>query len=176
MSKSSVRHKKEAPSTLRFAVVTISTSKYQQRKTGKNVEDESGKLIVDLLQQAGHRVVFRELIPDSLRKIRNILRRALRRQDVDAVVTTGGTGVTPKDVTIEAVKGLLEKELPGFGELLRKISYEKIGSAALMTRAVAGVSGGKAVFCLPGSPHAVEVGVKHLIIPEAPHVVKHAKE
>lgn len=100
----------------------------------------------------------------------------MSNESVDAVVASGGTGITQSDITIEAIRPLFEKELPGFGELLRKISYEKIGSPAVMTRATAGIVKGKAIFCIPGSPQAVETALKHLILPEVGHIVKHARE
>jgi molybdenum cofactor biosynthesis protein B len=115
------------------------------------------------------------LIPDRIGLLRNTLRDALR-SSVDAVVITGGTGIAPSDVTVEAVTPLLEKQLPGFGELLRKISYDKIGSAAMMTRAIAGVVKGKAVFCLPGSPDGVATAVTSLILPELGHVLSIARQ
>jgi molybdenum cofactor biosynthesis protein B len=115
-------------------------------------------------------------VPDDRSLIERSVRRALRSRRVDAVITCGGTGIGPTDVTIETVQPLLEKELHGFGEIFRRLSYEEIGSAAILTRAIAGVSKGKAVFCIPGSPHAVSLAVEKLILPEAGHIIKHARE
>ncbi len=168
-----LKHKEKAPKTLNFAVITISTSKYRLKK---QAFDESGNLIVKLLRQANHRVSVRKLIPDNPAMIRNLVLSLSKSKKVDAIVTTGGTGVTKTDLTVETITPLLQKEIPGFGEILRKLSFEKIGSAAILTRAIAGVVNGKVIFCLPGSPDAVEVAVKYLIIPEAPHIVKHVKE
>jgi len=158
-------------------VVTISTSKYKQRGRGcSDVNDLSGDLIVKRLEEAGHLISARALIPDDREEIAAALKKMLGKRQVDGVITTGGTGIARSDVTVEAVRGLLDKEIEGFGELFRKISYERMGSAALLTRALAGVKKGKAVFCLPGSPEAVETALRNLIIPEAAHIVKHARE
>jgi len=104
------------------------------------------------------------------------VRKALSSNDVDAIVTCGGTGIGPTDVTIETVQPLLEKEILGFGEIFRTLGYEQIGSAVILTRALAGVSRGKVVFCIPGSPQAVSLCLKKLILPEVGHIVKHARE
>jgi len=107
--------------------------------------------------------------------IQKTIRGMLDSSEIDAIITSGGTGITPSDVTIEAVAPLLEKELPGFGELFRHLTYQDIGSAALMSRAIGGVAKGKAVFCLPGSPHAVKLCLERLILPETAHIVLHAR-
>jgi len=101
---------------------------------------------------------------------------ALGLTDIDVAIFSGGTGITPTDITIETVSPFFEKTLPGFGEFFRRISFERVGSAAVLTRAVAGVAKGKALFCIPGSPDAVRVAAEMLILPEAPHIVKHARE
>lgn len=177
MSTTTQKHKSEAPKILSFAVLTISTSKYSQGKEGRGeVEDKSGDIIAALLQQAGHKIAARSLMADEPRTIEAMIRKFTEDVAVDAVITTGGTGVTKHDVTIETAERLMEKKLPGFGEALRRISYNQIGSAAIMTRATAGTRRGKAIFCLPGSPNAVETAVKELIIPEAAHIVKHSRE
>jgi molybdenum cofactor biosynthesis protein B len=102
--------------------------------------------------------------------------KALELQSVDAIITCGGTGISPRDVTIESVKPLFEKELDGFGEIFRRLSFDEIGSAAVLTRATAGVSNGKVIFCIPGSPQAASVCLKRLISPEASHILKHTRE
>ncbi len=98
------------------------------------------------------------------------------KADLDVAIFSGGTGITPTDITIETVLPFLDKVLPGFGEFFRRISYDNVGSAAVLSRAVAGVAKGKAIFCIPGSPDAVKTSVEMLILPEAPHIVKHARE
>lgn len=176
MSESSRRHKAEAPSQLGFAIIVISTSRFEADKLMKHVDDPSGDLIAQLLTKAGHKIVYKVLIPDDRGLIGQKISEALGLSKVDAIITCGGTGIAPSDVTIETVRPMLTKTLPGFGELFRKLSFEEIGSAALLSRAIAGVADGKAIFCLPGSPHAVRLCVEKLILPEAGHIVKHARE
>jgi len=176
MSESSRKHKETAPKKLNFAVVTCSSSRYRELEQGKSVEDPSGDFIVKALESNGHKVVFRKIIPDDLARIQEKVSSLLTSNEVDAVIVCGGTGISPFDVTIEAVQPLLNKVLPGFGELFRKLSYEEIGSAAILTRALAGVADGKAVFCIPGSPQAVRLCVEKFILPETGHILKHARE
>jgi molybdopterin adenylyltransferase len=145
------------------------------RKT-EQVQDVSGDLIESFLKDAGHTVAFRKLIPDDKIMIKKALQQGLNATDVDAIVFCGGTGVTVSDVTIETVSPSLEKVLPGFGEIFRRLSFDKIGSGAILSRAIAGVARGKVVFCIPGSPDAVRLCFERLILPEAPHIVKHARE
>ena len=176
MSESAKRHKAEAPKGLRFGIFTCSTSRYQKMKKGEQAEDVSGDLIEDFLKKAGHTITFRRLIPDDKTFIERGVQQALASADLDAVVFCGGTGVAPSDVTIETVLPFLEKVLSGFGEIFRLLSFEKIGSAAVLSRAIAGVAKGKAFFCIPGSPDAVRLCFERLILPEAAHIVKHARE
>ncbi|MEM4246136.1 MAG: molybdenum cofactor biosynthesis protein B [Candidatus Bathyarchaeia archaeon] len=176
MSLSSQAHRKEAPSHLSFYIVTVSTSKSRLAKKGLPPDDVSGELIRRRVIEEGHQVAGKTIIPDGLATIRNLVRKLINNETVDAIILTGGTGITHADVTIEAVTPLLEKPLPGFGELFRRISFETVGAAAVLTRATAGVAKGKAVFCLPGSPDSVKVALEKLIIPETPHIIKHARE
>jgi len=177
LSETSRKHKAEAPKTLGFAVITVSSSRFNRQKLVSKVEDPSGDLTVQLVEKAGHKVVLRSLVPDDRVMIGKAVSKALGSHDVDVVVTCGGTGIALSDVTIETVRPLLVKTLPGFGEIFRRLSFDEIGSAAIMSRALAGASdGGKAVFCLPGSPNAVRLCVERLILPEAGHIVKHARE
>jgi molybdenum cofactor biosynthesis protein B len=176
MSESVRKHKAEAPARLKFGIFTCSTSRYLQSKKGEDFKDVSGDLIEKLLRNAGHKVTLRRLIPDDRVLIRRSVKRALASHDVDAAVFCGGTGIAPSDVTIETVSPLLEKTLPGFGEIFRRLSFDEIGSAIVLSRATAGVAKGKALFCIPGSPDAVKLCVEKLILPEASHVVKHARE
>ena len=144
--------------------------------SGKSFENLSGETIVKLLEGAGHKIIYSNIIPDDPDFIKTNLERIVKMPNVDAVISCGGTGIAKTDVTIETIVPLLDKDLPGFGELFRKLSYEDIGSAAIMTRATSGLINGKVIFCLPGSPQAVEVALKNLIIPEIGHMVKHARE
>ena len=177
MSETASKHKAEAPKKLNFAVIVCSSSRYENFKARKPVDDPSGDLIIETLQKAGHKIIFRELLPDDEVLIGKYVGKALGLEEVDAIILCGGTGISPKDVTIEAVRPMLVKTLPGFGELFRKLSFDEIGSAAVLSRALAGVADqGKAVFCIPGSPQAVGLVLEKLILPEAGHILKHARE
>lgn len=176
MSESSKKHKATAPTQLNFGVFVCSTSRYQQLQNGSKMNDASGDLIEALVKIAGHKVLFKKIISDDKSQIRDAVKKALGSADLDVAVFCGGTGIASSDVTIETVSPFLEKTLPGFGEVFRHLSYNKVGSAAILSRAVAGVAKGKALFCIPGSPEAVRFSVEKLILPEAPHIVRHARE
>lgn len=175
MSESTREHKAQAPKNLKFGLFICSTSRYRQMKQGEKFEDPSGDLMQRLIEEAGHKLVFRRLIPDDEFMIREAVDQALHA-DVDVVVFCGGTGISPSDVTIETVSPLMEKLLPGFGEIFRWLSFEEIGSAAMLSRAMAGVAQGKVFFCVPGSLNAVRLCFEKLILTEASHIVKHARE
>jgi len=149
--------------TLGAGVVTVSSSRTLDA-------DPSGDAIVAAFEEAGHGVSTRELVPDDYDRVQDVVGAVARRRDVDVVVTTGGTGVTPDDVTVEAVEPLFEKHLPGFGELFRRRSEDQIGTRVVATRATAGVADGVPVFCLPGSEAAVRLGVEEIVVPEAGHL------
>ncbi len=176
MSESAKRHRAEAPKRLNFGIFVCSTSRFRKMEKGEQVEDVSGDLIEEFLKNAGHTIAFRKLIPDDKTLIEEGIRQALASADLDAVVFCGGTGVAPSDITIETVSPFFEKVLPGFGEIFRRLSFEVIGSAAVLSRAIAGVSKGKVFFCIPGSPDAVKLCFEKLILSEAAHIVKHARE
>ena len=176
MSESTKKHKAEAPKRLKFGIFVCSTSRYQKMKKGEQVEDVSGNLIASFVKNAGHTIAFTKLIPDDKTLIEEGVRQALASADLDAVVFCGGTGIAPSDITIETVSPFLEKVLLGFGEIFRRLSLDTIGSAAVLSRAIAGVAKGKAFFCIPGSPDAVRLCFKRLILPETSHIVKHARE
>lgn len=144
------------------AVVTISSTRTLE-------DDPSGDILQDRLEEEGHEVVTRELVGDSADRIQQIVDNLVDRRDVDIVVTTGGTGVTPDDTTIEAVRPLFEKQLPGFGELFRRRSEDEIGTRVIATRTTGGLIDTVPVFCLPGSANAARLGVD-LILPEAGHL------
>ena len=146
------------------AVLTVSDT--------RNIEtDRSGDLAADLLDAGGHRVVARSIVPDEPRRVRDALHGWFADEAVEAVVINGGTGVSSRDRTYEAVVTLLERRLDGFGELFRMLSWEQVGSAAMLSRAVGGVARGRPLFALPGSPKAVELGVSKLIAPQLRHLV-----
>ena len=176
MSESTKTHKSHAPRKLNFAVFICSTSRYDALQKGENTTDVSGDTVESLLKNAGHSVLFRRVVSDDKTMIEHAVKSVLNNAGLDAAIFCGGTGITHSDVTIETVSPFFEKTLPGFGEFFRRLSYDKMGSAAVMSRAVAGVAKGKALFCIPGSPDAVRISVELLISPEAPHIVKHARE
>ena len=144
-------------------VVTVSSSRTAE-------EDPAGDYVAAAFEEAGHEVAVRELIDDDYDSVQGTVDRLARRKDTDAVVTTGGTGVTPDDVTPEAVRGLFAKRLPGFGELFRRLSHEEIGTRTIGSRATAGVVSATPVFCLPGSENAVRLGVDEIVLPEVGHL------
>lgn len=146
------------------AVVTVSDTR--SAKT-----DQSGQLIQQLLAEAGHKVGAYTVVRDEPTQIQEQLQTLCQRPDVDAVIFNGGTGIAPRDTTYDAIERLLEKVLPGFGEVFRWLSYQEIGSRAIASRAVAGVYQSKLVFSLPGSTNAVKLAVQKLILPELVHLV-----
>jgi molybdenum cofactor biosynthesis protein B len=176
MSETSKHHKKRVPKKLGFAIYTCSSSRYRQMERGENVSDLGGELIEDLILSSGHVVLSKQVILDDKVMIAQIFKDCLSVTDIDVVIFSGGTGVASSDVTIEAVLPLLEKVLSGFGEFFRRISFDEIGSAAVLSRAIAGVAAGKVFFCIPGSLNAVKTAVEKLILPEVSHIVKHVRE
>lgn len=148
---------------LGVAVLTVSSSRTTD-------EDSAGDAIIEIAETAGHDVPTRELVNDDFDSVQNTVNRLVERGDIDCVITTGGTGVTPDDVTIEAIEPLLDKRLPGFGELFRRLSYDEIGTKVVGTRAAAGIADGAPVFCLPGSENAVRLGTEEIVLEEAPHL------
>lgn len=165
-------HRSHAQQGYTIEVATISTSRYQEHgsvRAPEDADDISGAIIVDALRESGHTVRY-TLLSDDLDMIQHWFAKAM---DGDAIVTTGGTGLSPGDITIEAIRPLLGKEMPGFGEIFRLKSMDEIGYAAMLTRAIAGVARGRAVFCMPGSPNAVRLGIE-IIAPEIGHVIEHA--
>lgn len=177
MSESSKQHKAKAAKTLNFGVYICSTSRYKLIEAGeKEVNDLGGDSIVEMLKSAKQNVLFKKIIADDETMIQDAVMFVMGLPELDVAIFSGGTGITPTDITIETVTPFFEKTLPGFGELFRRISFERVGSAAVLSRATAGVVKGKVVFCIPGSPDAVKTAVEMLILPEAPHIVKHARE
>ena len=164
MSESVHKHKESAPETVGVAILTISDTRTPETDTGGDIAEE-------LLVGAGQEVVERRIVRDDASGIRNTLIDLLARSDVDAVVATGGTGISARDTTYEVVERMVEKRLDGFGELFRMLSYQEIGSAAIMSRALAGSVGSKFVASLPGSHNAVRLAVEKLLVPELSHIV-----
>lgn len=177
MSETSKIHKAKAPVTLNFGIYICSTSRHKLIEKGeKSVSDVSGETLEALVKNAGHKVLFKKIISDEKSLIAEAAKQALSMADLDVAIFSGGTGITPTDITIETVSPFFEKTLPGFGEFFRRISFDKVGSSAVLSRAVAGVAKGKAIFCIPGSPDAVRTAAELLILPESPHIIKHVRE
>ena len=149
------KHRASGPRKVSVVLVTVSTSRYSSKQRGEGWKDESREQAEREIARLGYKVARAELVSDEAAMIHGEVRRFLSGRD-DVLVLMGGTGVSSRDITVETVRPLLEKELEGFGQLLRQVSYEKIGAAAMLTRATAGVANGKLVFCLPGSPGAVK--------------------
>ena len=160
-------HKAHAPRSVRCFIVTVSDTRTE-------ATDTSGRAIADLLTAAGHVVAGRAIVKDDAEMVRGTLERQLAIADVQAFITTGGTGVTARDSTYEVVSSLLQKRLDGFGELFRMLSFQQIGPAAMMSRACAGIVAGHVVVSLPGSEAAVRLALERLLIPELGHLVQQA--
>ena len=160
---SSEAHKRDAPRSVRCYVLTISD-------TRTAATDTSGDAIVALLEAGGHELTGRQIVKDDPEAVRQVI--LSQQTAAEVIITTGGTGITSRDSTYEAIVGLLDKRLDGFGELFRMLSYAEIGAAAMLTRACAGTIGRTAIFALPGSEHAVRLGISKLILPELGHVVR----
>jgi len=160
---SALGHRKDVPKSVRCFVLTISDTRTE-------ANDASGDAIAALLTGAGHEIAGRRIVKDEPASVRSAVQDLGGK--VDVVITTGGTGITARDSTYEAIVALLDKQLDGFGELFRMLSYNEIGAAAMLSRAVAGTMRSVAVFALPGSEHAVRLAIEKLILPEIGHVVR----
>jgi molybdenum cofactor biosynthesis protein B len=163
LNDSVAEHKSRSRSSVGVAVITLSNSRSLET-------DTSGDTIQGLLQKGGHEVQARKVLPDNLKTLQTALRGLLRNKKVQAIITTGGTGLAPTDVTIEAVRPMLDKELAGFNSLFMLVSYPQVKSAAMLSRALAGTIKGKVIFCLPGSPRACKLALEALILPELGHI------
>lgn len=168
MSEATQQHRSQAPRQVRCAVLTISDTRTLQTDAG-------GQCIVERLAAAGHVVVARHIVPDEPARIESLLSGHLARSDVQAILITGGTGVSGRDQTYETISRMLSKPLPGYGELFRMLSYQEIGAAAMLSRAVAGLVGRTVLLTMPGSPAGVKLAMDKLIIPELPHLVREAE-
>jgi molybdenum cofactor biosynthesis protein B len=160
----SQEHRDHAPASVRVAVLTMSDTRTAD-------EDRSGQLIRTNLSWRGHEIADYAIVPDDPERIRERLDAWLADPAIDAIITNGGTGISARDSTYEVVAALLEKRLDGFGELFRMLSWEEIGAAAMLSRAVAGSAGATMIFCLPGSSNAVRLAIEKLIGPELGHTV-----
>lgn len=168
MSQVSAEHRATAPQALRCAVITVSDTRTLETDTG-------GQAVIERLTAAGHQVEAREIIPDEPQRMGELLRRFTRSGDLDAVLLTGGTGLSSRDQTYETVTSLLTKALPGYGELFRMLSFQEIGPAAMLSRATGGLIGKTVVLTMPGSPAGVRLAMEKLIVPELAHLVREAR-
>jgi len=164
-TRSDLEHKATAPHSVGCYVITVSDTRTADT-------DTAGRAIVELLTAAGHRAIGRTIVKDDAEQVRDTIGRQLANPDVQVIITTGGTGITSRDTTFEAVSGLLWKRLDGFGELFRMLSFEDIGPAAMLSRATAGTVGRAVVFILPGSEAAVRLAMSRLIVPELGHIAQ----
>ncbi|WP_047986048.1 MogA/MoaB family molybdenum cofactor biosynthesis protein [Ornithinibacillus californiensis] len=159
-------HRQHAKGCVKCAVLTVSDTRTKET-------DKSGQLMVELLEKHGHSIEQYEVIQDEITLIQEMIKRVCANNNVEAVLINGGTGIASRDVTIEAIQPLFAKEIPGFGELFRMLSYQlDIGSASMLSRAVAGVVNNRVVFSTPGSSKAVKLAMEELILPELGHAVR----
>ncbi len=162
------QHRADAPPALGFAVITISD-------TRDAATDRGGPFLVEALVAAGHRVARRAIVKDEAAEIEREVRAAVAQPDVDLVLTTGGTGIAPRDVTYPTLQRLFESDIPGFGELFRALSLREIGSATILSRATAGILERKVILALPGSPKALGLAMREIVLPEAGHLAAQAR-
>ena len=167
MSDSVAQHKADGPASITCAVITVSDTRTTET-------DKGGALVCELLDSAGHRVVHREIIKDEPAPMRALIKSW--QDDVQAILLTGGTGITARDQTFETVEGLFTKPLPGYGELFRMLSYQEIGAAAMLSRTTGGLVGKTVVLTMPGSTAAVRLAMEKVILPELNHLVQQANK
>lgn len=158
-------HRQQSPKTVSCMIVTVSDTRTPET-------DESGQLMKALLEEAGYSVVKHIIIKDDYDAIRELIYEASSNPTIESLLLTGGTGISSRDSTYEAVSSLLDKELSGFGEIFRYLSFEEIGAAAILSRAVGGTIGNTAVFSMPGSRGAVRLAMERILLPELKHVVR----
>ena len=160
-------HRADAPASVSVYILTVSDTRTSET-------DTSGRAIAEALEAAGHHVWARAIVRDEPTDVRAKVAAQLDNPGVQAIITTGGTGISSRDSSIEAIEGLLEKRLDGFGELFRMLSFQEIGSAAMLSRACAGLAKGKVIISLPGSENAVRLAMTKLVLPELGHLVREA--
>jgi molybdenum cofactor biosynthesis protein B len=168
MSSTPDLHKSEAPASIHCAVVTVSDTRTVETDTG-------GREVVETLEGAGHRVVVRTIVPDEPAQMQPLLEQFRDDPGIDAILMTGGTGISSRDQTFETVNGLITKPLPGYGELFRSLSFAEIGPAAMLSRATGGLSGRTLLLTMPGSRAAVQLAMQKIILPELSHLVREAQ-
>ena len=160
-------HRDSAPKSVSCAVLTISDTRTE-------LDDETGELIQQKLSQNGHQVISYSILKNEADSIDKKVRELLGHDELQVIIISGGTGVSHRDITVETISPILEKKLDGFGELFRFLTYQEIGTASIMSRAIAGVARGKVILCLPGSPGAANLAMDKIILPEIGHLVREA--
>jgi molybdenum cofactor biosynthesis protein B len=168
MSETVAEHRSQSPQAVACAVITVSDTRTLET-------DRGGPLVVELLEAAGHRCKSRQIVPDDAAFMRAIVQGLAGRGDIDAILLTGGTGIAQRDQTFETISALLTKPMPGYGELFRMLSFQEIGPAAMLSRAIGGLCGRTLVLTMPGSPAAVRLAMEKLIGPELGHLVREAR-
>lgn len=161
-------HEAQGPQSAGCAVITVSDTRTLENDTG-------GQTVIDYLTAASYTIAHREIIPDEPSRMRPLLESLRQRDDVDVILLTGGTGIASRDQTYETVNSLLDKPLPGYGELFRMLSYQEIGPAGMLSRAIGGLLGRKVLFTMPGSPAGVRLAMEKLIVPQIPHLLREAR-
>jgi len=164
-------HKKEKKVDAKIAIFVVSTSRYQAIKEGKKVEDVSGDIAKELLRKHGFEIVNKEIIRDGILSVKDALNKALKEYNANVIIFIGGTGISGSDLTIDVIENIIDKELMGFGEIFRSLSFKEIGSSAIMSRALLGVYNKSLIACLPGSPNAVKLALEQILIPEIYHIL-----
>jgi molybdenum cofactor biosynthesis protein B len=160
-------HKHNSPNSVSCAVLTLSDT-----RTERN--DESGRIIRQKLSETGHRVILYYILKNESDSIQEKIYELLKEEELQVIITSGGTGISHRDITVETISPILEKKLDGFGELFRFLTYNEIGTGSIMSRAIAGMAGGKVILCLPGSPEAINLAMEKIILPELGHLVREA--
>jgi molybdopterin adenylyltransferase len=168
MSATAEEHRRHSPEKVACAVITVSDTRTLETDTG-------GQTLVDLLTSAGHRLLGRHIIPDEPQPMRELLLGLRGRPEIDVILMTGGTGLGSRDQTYETVGALLDKPLPGYGELFRMLSFHEIGPAAMLSRATGGLTQQTVILTMPGSPAAVRLAMEKIILPELGHLVREAR-
>jgi len=160
-------HKEVSPQSVNCAVLTVSDSRTEE-------DDESGRILRQKLEQNGHRVISQSILKNDVKALENRLEGLLALKELQVIITSGGTGAGSRDITVETVSPMLEKRLDGFGELFRFLTYQELGTASIMSRAVGGIVRRKVILCLPGSPGAANLAMDKIILPEISHLVREA--
>lgn len=156
---------------LSFSLLIISDSRYQQLKMNQEISDLTIPIVKELLLKHNHKILSVDIIPDEPESLKETIKTVINTYNPNIIITSGGTGINKRDITIETMKQLFTKELPGFGELFRNLSYKQIGSTAILSRSTAGIYLNTLIFCLPGSPKAVELAITEIILKVVPHAL-----